>query len=95
MAIGVGHFFARRLDKAAAMLMLSLQENPNWPPTCRFLASCFAHMGRHRDAQDMVKKLREMTPLLVPSAEHWRVPEDREYYLAGLRLAVGEAASST
>jgi hypothetical protein len=52
-------------------------------------------MGRHRDAQDMVKKLREMTPELVPSAEHWRVAEDREFYLAGLRLAVSEATTST
>ncbi|HEV2550039.1 MAG TPA: adenylate/guanylate cyclase domain-containing protein [Stellaceae bacterium] len=95
MAIGVAHFFARRLDKAAAVLMLSLQENPHWPPTYRFLASCFAHMGRHRDAQDMVKKLREMTPELVPSAEHWRVAEDREFYLAGLRSAVSEATTST
>jgi TolB-like protein/class 3 adenylate cyclase len=89
--IGVAHFFARRLDQAAATLSLSLQENPNWAPTYRFLASCFAHMGRSRDAQDMVKKLREMTPVLIPTAEHWRIPEDREFYLAGLRLAAGEA----
>jgi TolB-like protein/class 3 adenylate cyclase len=89
--IGVAHFFARRLDQAAAILSLSLQENPNWAPTYRFLASCFAHMGRSRDAQDMVKRLREMTPVLIPTAEHWRIPEDREFYLAGLRLAAGEA----
>jgi TolB-like protein/class 3 adenylate cyclase len=89
--IGVAHFFARRLDQAAATLSLSLQENPNWAPTYRFLASCFAHMGRSRDAQDMVKRLREMTPVLIPTAEHWRIPEDREFYLAGLRLAAGEA----
>jgi TolB-like protein/class 3 adenylate cyclase len=91
-AIGVAHFFARRLDKAAAMLSLSLQENPNWAPTYRFLASCFAHMGRSRDAQDMVRRLREITPVVIPTAEHWRIPEDREFYLAGLRLAAGEAA---
>jgi adenylate cyclase len=89
--IGVAHFFARRLDKAEAMLLLSLQESPNWAPTYRFLASCFAHMGRSRDAQDMVRKLRELTPVLIPTAEHWRIPEDREFYLAGLRLAAGEA----
>jgi adenylate cyclase len=90
LGIGVAHFFARRLDKAVAMLLLSLQENPNWPPTYRFLASCFAHMGRSREAQDMVRKLRELTPVLIPTAEHWRIPEDREFYLAGLRLAAGE-----
>jgi adenylate cyclase len=89
--IGVAHFFARRLDQAAATLLLSLQENPNWAHTYRFLASCFAHMGRSCDAQDMVRRLREMTPVLVPAAEHWRIPEDREFYLAGLRLAAGEA----
>ena len=95
MAIGVGHFFARRFEKATAALMLSLQENPSWPPTYRFLASCFAHMGRLREAQDIVKRLREITPLLIPSAEHWRVAEDREFYLAGLRAAVGDATQPT
>jgi TolB-like protein/class 3 adenylate cyclase len=90
--IGVAHFFARRLDKAAAMLLLSLQENPNWAPTYRFLASCFAHLGRSRDAQDMVRRLREITPVVIPTAEHWRNLQDREFYLAGLRLAAGEAA---
>ena len=89
-AIGVAHFFARRLDKAAAVLSLSMQENPNWAPSYRFLASCYAHIGRLRDAQDVVKRLREITPLLIPGAEHWRISEDREFYLAGLRLAVGE-----
>ena len=92
--IGVAHFFARRLNKAEAMLLLSLQESPNWAPTYRFLASCFAHMGRSRDAQDMVRKLRELTPVLIPIAEHWRIPEDREFYLAGLRLAAGEATQT-
>jgi adenylate cyclase len=89
-AFGVAHFFARRFDKAAAELSISMQENPNWAPTYRFLASCYAHMGRLRDAQDMVKRLREITPLLIPSAEHWRISEDREFYLTGLRLAAAE-----
>jgi len=74
------------------MLLLSLQENPNWPPAHRFLASCYAHMGRLGDAQDIVKRLRLITTLLIPSAEHWRIPEDREFYLAGLRLAARETA---
>jgi adenylate cyclase len=89
--IGLAHFFARRLDKAAALLLLALQEAPGWAPTYRFLASCYAHMGRLRDAQDMVQRLRGITPVLIPSAEHWRIPEDREFYLAGLRLAAGES----
>jgi adenylate cyclase len=90
--IAVGHFFARRLENAAAMLLLSLQEHPNWPPCLRFLASCYAHMGRLDDARSIVEKLRQITPVLVPSAEHWRVREDREFYLDGLRLAIDQTA---
>jgi TolB-like protein len=87
--IAVGHFFARRPEKAAAMLLLWLQEHPNWAPCLRFLASCYAHLGRLGDAQSTVLKLRSITPDLIPSAEHWRIREDREYYLDGLRLAAG------
>jgi TolB-like protein len=88
-SIGVAHFFARRLEKAATMLLVSLQETPNWAPCLRFLASCYAHLGRLVDARSIVEKLRQITPDLVPSAEHWRVREDREFFLDGLRLAVG------
>jgi tetratricopeptide (TPR) repeat protein len=84
-SIGVAHFFARRLEKAAPMFQVSLQETPNWPPCLRFLASCYAHLGRLVDARSIVEMLRQTTPDLVPSAEHWRVREDREFYLDGLR----------
>jgi adenylate cyclase len=40
MAKGVAHFFARRLDQAQTMLLLSLQQHPDWVPTNRFLAAC-------------------------------------------------------
>jgi TolB-like protein len=73
------------------LLLLWLQEHPNWAPCLRFLASCYAHLGRLGDAQSIVLKLRSITPDLIPSAEHWRIREDREYYLNGLRLAVGVA----
>jgi adenylate cyclase len=74
------------------MLMVSLQETPNWAPCLRFLASCYAHLGRLRDAQAIVEKLKSITPDLIPSAEHWRVREDREFFLDGLRLAVDQTA---
>ena len=90
--MAVGHFFARRPEKAQAMLLLWLQEHPNWAPCVRFLDSCYAHMGRLEDAQTIVEKLKSITPDLIPSAEHWRVREDREYCLEGLRLAVGQTA---
>ena len=90
MGVGVAHFFARRLEAARAALLRSLREKPNWVPTYRYLASCCAHMGRLDEAQEMVSRLRTLTNVVVPGAEHWRDPVLREFYLSGLRLAAGE-----
>jgi adenylate cyclase len=87
IGIGVCHFFARRFDEAKAMLLLSLQEKPTWVPAHRFLAACYAQMGRLDDARDTFRRLREMTAAPIPSAEHWRNPEHREMFLSGLRKA--------
>ena len=46
LGIGLGHFFVRRFKEARAMLLRSLQEQPAWVPPYRFLASCYAQMGR-------------------------------------------------
>ena len=92
LMIGTGHFFARRSEKAAEMLGLSLQEKSWWPPTLRYMASCLAHTGRLEEAREIIKRLRAITPVVIPSAEHWRIREDREYYLEGLRLAAGQTA---
>jgi adenylate cyclase len=92
MSIGLGHFFARQFDTAVAMLLRSLQEVSGWAPTYRFLAACYAHMGRLKDAREIVGRLRAITPLIVPKdATQWRNPEHRELYLSGLRLAADEA----
>ena len=92
LGIGVGHLFAQRFEQAEAMLLLALQERPSWAPTYRFLASCYAHMGRLDEARDIIKRLREITPIVVPSAAHWRDPKHREFYLQGLRLAADQPA---
>jgi TolB-like protein/DNA-binding SARP family transcriptional activator len=92
LAMGIGHFFARRGEKAAELLGIALQERSAWPPTLRFMASCLAHLGRLKEAQEMVKRLQAITPVVIPTAEHWRIREDREYFLQGLRLAVGQTA---
>jgi adenylate cyclase len=92
MAIGVAHFFARRLEQARATLLQSLQEHPGWVPTNRFLAACCAHLGQFDEAKVIVERLRSMTSVVLPSADHWRDPEQREFYLSGLRLAMRETA---
>ncbi len=94
LAIGVGHFFAHRFEEARAMLLRSLQQFPGWVANYRFLAACCAQMGRFDEAHEMVQRLRRLTPLIVPTAEHWRDPQQRELYLSGLRLAVGTGETS-
>jgi len=92
MGIGLGHFFTRRFEDARSMLLRSLREQPEWVPPYRFLASCYAHMGRLNEAREIVEQLRDMTPVVVPgAAPQWRRPELRDFYLSGLRLAAGEA----
>ena len=91
MGIGVGYFVTQRFEEAVAMLLRSLQEQPDWAPTYRMLATCYAHMGRLDEARETIERLKAITPLVVPDARHWRNPEHRELYLSGLRLAAGEA----
>jgi adenylate cyclase len=93
--MGMAHFFTKRFDTAITTLRRALQEQPNWPPTYRFLASCYAHMGRVDDARQSVEKLRAVTNTVVPSAMHWRNTEQREFFLAGLRLAAGENTANS
>jgi adenylate cyclase len=93
LGFGAGHFFARRFEEAKAALLLALEEAPGWVPPYRFLASCYAQMGRLDDAREIVKRLRTMTSVVVPRAAYWRDPEARELFLSGLRLA-GEPRST-
>ncbi len=89
--LGLAYFFKRRFDEAAAKLLQAIQDDPGYPPSYRALAACYAHMGRLDEARAIVTQLRALTPLVVPSAMHFRNREDRELYLSGLRLAAGEA----
>ncbi|MGC1888953.1 MAG: adenylate/guanylate cyclase domain-containing protein [Stellaceae bacterium] len=90
--IGEAHFFKREFDEAASKLLLSVQENPGYPHSYCVLAACYFHMGRLDEAHAIIARLRSITPRLVPSAAQLRSPADRELFLSGLRVAVGEAA---
>jgi TolB-like protein/Tfp pilus assembly protein PilF len=94
MGIGVAHFFARRFEEANAALLQSLQEKPNWVPSYRFLAACYAHMGRLDEAKETLKQLRTQTNAVIPSVSHWRNPEHRELFLTGLHAAAGHVIAN-
>jgi TolB-like protein/Flp pilus assembly protein TadD len=88
--IGASHFVSWHFDEALAALLLALEETPNLPVPYRYLAACYAHMGRVEDARDVVRRLREITPsVLPPDIMYLRDAEHRALYLSGLHLASG------
>jgi len=88
--LGAAYFVSRRFNEAVPELRLVIQEDPSLPLAYRFLAACFAHMGRLDEAREVVNRLRTITPVIVPDANFLRNPEHRELFLSGLRLAMGE-----
>ena len=88
--IGTAHFVNRRFEDALAVLRVSLEEVPAFSPAYRTLAACYAHMGRLDEAQSILKRLAALTPVVVPTANPFRRPEDGELFLSGLNLAAGE-----
>ena len=90
--IGQAHFLSRRFDEAVPKLLLAIQDDPSHPQLYRFLAACYAHMGRLDDARATVARLRAITAVVIPDASYLRNPEHRELLLSGLRLAAGETA---
>jgi len=88
--IGMAHFFKGQFPEAGAKLRASLQDHPGYPQPYRFLAACYAHMGRLDDARAIVARLRAITPLVAPTELPWRTSEHRELLLSGLRLAAAE-----
>jgi TolB-like protein/DNA-binding response OmpR family regulator len=91
--IGASHFLSRRFNEAIAYLLLALEETPNSPVANRYLAACYARMGRLYEAREVVKRLRVITSAVMPpDIMYLRNAQHRELYLSGLRSAAGEAA---
>jgi adenylate cyclase len=88
--IAYAHFYSRRFDVAVPKLLLGIQDDPSKPHPYRYLAASYVHMGRIDDAREVVRRLRGITPVVVPNIHPWRNAEDRELFLSGLRLAMSE-----
>jgi len=88
--IGIAQFLDQRYEEAAAALLASLQEFPTYAPTYRFLASCYAHMGRLDEAREIIERLRAFTTGVLESFSPLRNSGHRELFLSGLRSAMGE-----
>jgi TolB-like protein len=89
--IGASLLFSRRFDEALPKLLLAIEDDPSFPTPYRYLATCYAHMGRLVEAREVIAQLRSITSAVVSGADCFRKSEHREFYLSGLRLAAGEA----
>jgi adenylate cyclase len=89
--IGFAHFLSRRFDEAVPKLLLAIQDDPSFPNSYRYLAACYAHMGRLDDAREVIARLRTVTPVVISDFTSLQNAEQRELLLSGLRLVMGEA----
>jgi adenylate cyclase len=90
--LGIAHFVRRQFEDACPLLLASLQQLPSYPITYRFLAASYAHLGRLDEARGIIERLRGIASVVVPSDTSFRVPDHRELFLSGLRMAAGENA---
>ncbi len=88
--LGMAYFMMRRFEEAVPKFLAAIIEDPAYTEAYRFLAACYAHMGRLDEARKVIASLREIASVVVPTADHLRVPEQRRLFLDGLRLAAGE-----
>jgi tetratricopeptide (TPR) repeat protein len=88
--LGTAYFLCRRFDEAVPKLLLAIQEDPSFPLPYRYLAACYAHMDRLDDARDIIARLRRITSVAIPDANYLRNADQRELFLSGFRLALGE-----
>jgi adenylate cyclase len=91
VGIGSSHFVSRRFDQAVQILLRAIQEDPSHPLAYRYLAACYAHMGRLDEAREIIRRLRDVTSAVIPDLSYLRNAEYRELFLSGLHLAVNEA----
>src|SRR5215813_4713570 len=83
--IGIAHFCSRRFDQALPMLLLSVHDDPSRAGRYRFLAACYAHMGRLDEARETLDRIRVVTAVVMPPVDSFlRNAEHRELFLSGL-----------
>jgi tetratricopeptide (TPR) repeat protein len=91
--IGIAYLLSKRFEEASETFLSAIEELPSLWDAYRSLAVCYAHMGRLREASEVIERVRAMNPrCLTRRTLPFRNSEHRELYLWGLRLALGEEA---
>jgi TolB-like protein/predicted ATPase/class 3 adenylate cyclase len=88
--IGAALVSSRRFEEAIPKLSLAIQSDESGAAPHRWLAACYAHLGRLDEARETIAHLREITSTVMHDAGNLRNAAHRELFLSGLRLATGE-----
>jgi adenylate cyclase len=90
LPLDIAHFFSGRFAQSAEILAMYTREGASATAYC-FLASCYGHLRRLDEARAVIERLRAIAPdALSSNSAKYSNPEQRELFLSGLRLAMGE-----
>lgn len=89
--LGIGHYLAGDLDKAAEVGLRSVARHPNFTSNLRYTVAALAGLGRKAEAAPLVERLMALQPTLRVAASLPRYPftdqSKREQHARYLRLA--------
>jgi TolB-like protein/tetratricopeptide (TPR) repeat protein len=90
--IAGAHFLAGRFQLAIENYSLVMRQVPAFPWTYRYLAACYAYLGRLGEARAVIEQLRSTGAAVMPDTMRGPMlnAKLRELLLSGLRLAIGE-----
>ena len=78
----------------AAEIRRAVDQPSNNPTTYDlYLRALQTNLGQLDEAKITIERLRGLTPVVLPNADNWRDPEQHQFYLPGLLLAMSGAAS--
>ena len=86
--LGIAHFVRRRFDDAVRNLIIAIQDDPSWAAPHRFLAACYAHMGRLNEAREIAGRLPRISNATMGEFDLLRDDEHRQLAQSGLNMAV-------
>jgi tetratricopeptide (TPR) repeat protein len=90
MTISWAHLHAERFEECIDSAQKAIDWNPAFADAYGALASCFAHLGRMTEARTSFETFKSLIAGDLAEqigARPFRRPQDRERYLAGLRMA--------
>jgi adenylate cyclase len=88
--VGAALVSSQRFEEAIPKLSIAIQSDESGAAPHRWLAACYAHLGRFDEARETIAHLRDITSTVMHDAGNLRNAEHRELFLSGLRLAIGE-----